>query len=58
MAGLVLNALGRIASAGDEVNINHVRIRVEKVDRFRIATLRLFLPEENSNETSPSDKAD
>jgi len=44
MAGLVINALGRIASVGDEVHINGLRIRVEKVDRFRIATLGLFLP--------------
>ena len=42
MAGLVLNALGRVASVGDEVEINGQRIRVEEVDRFRIATLILF----------------
>jgi CBS domain containing-hemolysin-like protein len=57
MAGLVLTALGRIASVGDEVIINRVRIRVESVDRFRITTLSLFLPEGNSNrETDPSGK--
>ena len=44
MAGLVLNALGEIASVGDEVEINGLRIRVEKIDRFRIMTLSLFLP--------------
>ena len=44
MAGLVLNALGRIASVGDEVEINGFHIRVEKVDRLRIATLILTLP--------------
>jgi CBS domain containing-hemolysin-like protein len=58
MAGLVLNALGRIASIGDEVEINHIRIRVEKVDRFRITTLSLFLPDGNSNEASPSGTMD
>lgn len=58
MAGLVLHALGRIASVGDEVTINQIRIRVEEVDRFRISTLSLFLPEGNSNEISPSGKAD
>ena len=42
MAGLVLNALGRVASVGDEVEINGQRIRVEGVDRFRITTLSLF----------------
>ena len=44
MAGLVINALGRTASVGDEVEINGVRLRVEYVDRFRISTLSLFLP--------------
>ena len=44
MAGLVLNALGRTASVGDEVEINGVHLRVEAVDRFRISTLSLFLP--------------
>ncbi len=42
MAGLVLNALGRVASVGDEVEINGQRIRVDEVDRFRITTLSLF----------------
>jgi CBS domain containing-hemolysin-like protein len=42
MAGLVLNALGRTASVGDEVEINGIRIRVQAVDRLRIATLSLF----------------
>ena len=50
MAGLVLDALGRTATVGDEVEINNVRIRVEKVDRFRITTLGLFLPEGQSPE--------
>jgi putative hemolysin len=58
MAGLVLSALGRIASVGDEVKINRVRIRVEKVDRFRITTLSLFFPAGSPNETSPLNKAD
>jgi len=46
MAGLVLNELGRIASVADEVEINGFHIRVEKVDRLRIATLILTLPAE------------
>jgi len=49
MAGLVLNALGRIASINDEVEINGLRICVEEVDRFRITTLGLFLPTGNDN---------
>jgi putative hemolysin len=44
MAGLVLNALGKLAAVGDEVEINGLRIRVEKIDRFRITTLGLFFP--------------
>ena len=46
MAGLVINALDRTASVGDEVEVNNVRIRVDKVDRFRITTLGVFFPEE------------
>lgn len=41
MAGLVLIALNRTASVGDEVEINGIRIRVEEVDRHRIVTLSL-----------------
>ena len=58
MAGLVLHALGRTASVGDEVEIHGLRIRVEKVDRFRIETLGLFLPAGKADETLPSGQAD
>lgn len=44
MAGLVINALGRTAVVGDEVEINGLRLRVERMDRFRISTLILYLP--------------
>jgi putative hemolysin len=57
MAGLVLNALGRTASVGDEVEIHGLRMRVEKVDRFRIETLNLFLPAGKADESLPSDQA-
>ena len=50
MAGLVINALGRTAAAGDEVEINGVRLRVERVTRFRISTLSLFLPADKNAE--------
>lgn len=56
MAGLFLTALGRIASVGDEVEINGVRMRVENVDRFRITTLSLFLPADKSGETISTDQ--
>lgn len=42
MAGLVINALGRTAAVGDEVEINGLRLRVEEVDGFRICKLTLF----------------
>jgi len=58
MAGLVLHALGRTASVGDEVEIYGLHIRVEKVDRFRIATLSLFFPAGKADETLPSGQAD
>jgi CBS domain containing-hemolysin-like protein len=44
MAGLVINALGRTAAVGDEVEIHDIRLRVDSVDRFRISTLSLFIP--------------
>jgi len=50
MAGLVINALGRTAAVGDEVEINGLRLQVEKVDRLRIATLGLFFPTDEDTE--------
>lgn len=58
MAGLVLNALGRIAAVGDEVEINGLCLRVEQVDRFRIATLSLVFPAETSSESLPPGQTD
>ncbi|RPJ19559.1 MAG: HlyC/CorC family transporter, partial [Chloroflexi bacterium] len=51
MAGLVINALGRTAVVGDEVEVNGIRLRVEHVDRFRISTLSLFLPTDGKTES-------
>jgi putative hemolysin len=50
MAGLVLDALGRTATVGDEVEIHGLRIKVEKVDGLRITTLGLFFPQGQSQE--------
>jgi len=50
MAGLVINALGRTAAVGDEVEIHNIRLRVDSVDRFRISTLSLFIPKEKAPE--------
>jgi CBS domain containing-hemolysin-like protein len=52
MAGLVITALGRTAAVGDEVEINGLRLRVERVDRFRISTLSLFYPEAKEAESA------
>jgi len=54
MAGLVLDVLDRTAAVGDEVEIHGLRIRVEKVDRFRITRLGLFFPGKNSDENISS----
>jgi putative hemolysin len=48
MAGLVINALGRTAAVGDEVEIHGLRLRVDNVDRFRISTLSLFIPQDKA----------
>ena len=50
MAGLVINALGRTAAVGDEVEIHNIRLRVDSVDRFRISTLSLFIQKEKAPE--------
>jgi hypothetical protein len=42
MAGLVINALGRTAVVGDEVEIDGIRLPVKQIDRFRFSTLSLF----------------
>jgi len=48
MAGLVINALGRTATVGDEVEIHGLRLRVDNMDRFRISTLSLFIPQDKT----------
>lgn len=55
MAGLVINALGRIASAGDEVNVNGLCLRVDRVDRLRISTLSLWPPADMAGDTPAID---
>lgn len=51
MGGLVITALGRTAVVGDEVEINGSRLRVDKMDRFRISKLSLFFPVPNGSQT-------
>jgi CBS domain containing-hemolysin-like protein len=51
MAGLVINALGRTAAVGDEVEIHGLRLRVDNVDRFRISTLSLFIPQNGTSKS-------
>ena len=57
MAGLVINALGRTATVGDEVEIHGLRLRVDSVDRFRISTLSLFIPQNNTSDSDKSEPA-
>jgi CBS domain containing-hemolysin-like protein len=42
VAGLVMDALGRVAAPGDEVVIGGVRLQVEAVDRQRILSLLMW----------------
>ena len=58
MAGLVLNALGRPAIVGDQVEINDLRILVEEVDRLRIVTLSFILPNSDEMENLFPDQDD
>jgi len=44
MAGLVLDALGRTAQVGDEVQINSAILKVTGVERLRITHLQMQLP--------------
>lgn len=57
MAGLVINALGRTATIGDEVEIHGFRLRVDSVDRFRISTLSLFIPQDKAPENGRDEPA-
>jgi putative hemolysin len=52
MAGLVMTELGRPAEVDDEVEINGAHLRVEAVDRLRITTLLMRLPE-SAKATAP-----
>jgi CBS domain containing-hemolysin-like protein len=42
IAGLVMDALGRVAAPGDEVTVCDVRLRVENVERQRILSLIIW----------------
>ncbi len=57
MAGLVINALGRTATIGDEVEIHGFRLRVDSVDRFRISSLSLFIPQDKAAENGRDEPA-
>lgn len=56
IAGLILNDLGRVAGAGDEVTICHVKLRVEKVERQRIVSIKMELPDADAEENSASER--
>lgn len=44
LAGFVLDALGRIPAAGEEVAVSSWRLRVEAMDRRRVASIRVVAP--------------
>jgi len=52
VAGLVMDALGRVAAPGDEVVVGGVRLRVETVDRQRILSLRIWPVNHRTTEES------
>jgi len=52
VAGLIMAELGRPAIAGDQVEVNGARLRVEKVDKNKILSLLLTLPGEASADGS------
>jgi putative hemolysin len=45
LGGLTFDALGRRPETGDEVDVDGVRLRVEKLDGHRVARVHLTLPE-------------
>ena len=52
MAGLIQDILGRIAVEGDEIIVGQTKLRVEKVERQRIITIRMELSPEDKNAIS------
>ena len=58
IAGLVMDALGRVAAPGDEVTVCGVRLRVENVERQRILSLMIWPPENKSAATQSADSRD
>ncbi len=41
IAGYVLNQMGRIPKAGESIEVGHLHIRVDRMDRLRIAQVTL-----------------
>ncbi|MGH3625243.1 MAG: transporter associated domain-containing protein, partial [Sciscionella sp.] len=48
LAGMVIEALGRIPTVGDEVRLGDWRLTVMRMDRHRLAELRLAMVTPNS----------
>ncbi len=52
VGGLVFGTLGRVPVTGDEVEVEGVRMVVQRVDGRRIATVRMSLPPEPATDES------
>ena len=48
IAGHIIHELGHIPVAGEQIRIRGITFRVERVDRNRIESIRILLPEDNN----------
>jgi putative hemolysin len=58
IGGVVLERLGRLAEAGDEVTIGRARLRVERVEGRRIEELLVVLSEDDATGDGPPGSGD
>jgi CBS domain containing-hemolysin-like protein len=56
IAGFFLGVFGRIPKVGDEIETNGVRLRVEKMDAMRIASLKLTHPGSSKEDPIPTEE--
>jgi CBS domain containing-hemolysin-like protein len=43
LSGFIISSLGRLAVAGDEVEVRNLRLKVERVDQGRVESVLLYL---------------
>ncbi len=51
IGGLVIGLLDHLPDEGEEVTCEGIRLVVEKVDKNRIESIRMFLPQSEAEET-------